>query len=447
MNFDTEQITTLLQADNSHFRKIAFKTIVDNFDSCSRLFFDVILNDVDCDDLALNACQRFPSLNRGFNNPENFNPAKIYLRFAEYAAEHKLFLEKLKEYLQAETRQDRQKKLITLLSNRFEGLKSDLENTENNGDRQLMIFITGKCNLCCPYCFSNDLQREEMSLTDIEEILQWAGKNNIKRISLCGGEPSSHSHFDEILLRIKEHGFRTYFASNFTINCRTLKNFNAGVIDKIYVHITDQALKNPLLKEQVLKNIDHSKAMGIGLTYRTNISDNQANIAEWFRVMQETDIPSLNIAFTFPTKAKNNRFIDIDSFEHYIGIIEEIIRKSNELKVDLSFAKPIPLCIFDAQTSRYLLANKNYYPLCSIHSQNCTHTICITLQKKMHACLGITSSFITFHKDLDWQQIESYCINTVQSLFSQPLFKQCRDCFLFDRKLCQGSCLSYKSVL
>jgi organic radical activating enzyme len=457
VNFDSEQIIELLKSDNLHFRKIAFKTIVDEFEIFSKQFFDIISEGIDCDDLINYACQRFPSLNSGFDEATVFVPSKTYLYFAEYANEHKLFLKELQKYFHAETCPEKREKLIVALSKCFEGLKSDLfktypqyknsGNTENETDRQLMLFITGKCNLSCPYCFSNELQPQEMSLPDFAEILQWAHKNKVKRISLCGGEPTSHSRFDEILLMMKEQAYKTYFASNFTLNCKALKNFTADVIDKIYVHLTDQALENQYLMRQIIENVEYAEKAGIELMFRTNIADGNPKIKEWFRIIQATQITALNIALTFPTPSENNQFVDADSFEQYAFTIEEIIKKSNELKYGLSFAKPIPLCIFDKQTSRFLLANKKFHPLCGINYHNCTHNVCINHKKEFHACLGVRSSSFKFHKDIDWQEIETYCKNTIQALLALPLFTRCNNCFLFDRKLCQGACLSYKSVL
>jgi organic radical activating enzyme len=456
MTFDSEQISELFKSDNLYFRRIASKTTIDDFDVHSELFFDILSTDAVCDDLIRFARQRFPSLGGGFGKADVFIPSKKYLYFSKYADEHALFLEKLQEYFRREICITKQKKLIANLSKYFEGLKSDLSclfpqyrnlgNTATGADRQLMIFITGKCNLICPYCFSNELQNSEMSLTDLEEILQWANSHQIVRISLCGGEPTSHNHFDEILLLMEKQGLKTYFASNFTINCSAFRNFSARVIDKIYIHITDQSLENPHLRNQLLKNVEYAKQEKIELVCRTNIADKNPPIAKWFQFLQETAIRTLNIALTFPTPKANNKYVDIHSFEQYRFVITEMIEKSKEQNVNLSFAKPIPLCIFDEPTSRYLLASENFYPLCNVNEQNCTRNLCINVQKKIHACLGVTSSSLNFRKSMEWQEVEDFCANIIHPLLAKPLWAKCFDCFLFDRKLCQGACLSYKSI-
>jgi len=457
MTFDSEQISELLKSDNLHFRKIASKTIIDEFEIHSHLFFAAILNGNNCEDLIQNASQRFPSLNEGFEKPNLFLPEKNYQYFAGYAHNYALFLNKLQEYCLKEIGEEKRKELISKLSNSFNGLSADLcrlypqyhivnERKDNTG-KQLMIFITEKCNLNCPYCFSMESQSKEMSLTDLDKILQWAECNQITKISLCGGEPTSHIHFDKILQLIDKYGFKTYFASNFTIDCTLLKYFNANVIDKIFIHLTNQTIENTRLKNQLLKNIEHAKKAEIELICRTNITSENPPIPAWFQFLQETNIQKLNIALTFPTKNASNQFVDIYSFGQYCSVIMQIINKANEQNIDMSFAKPVPLCIFDETVSRYLLTVKNFHPLCNVSEQNCTRNFCITPQKEIHACLGVTSTSLKFRKNLKWIEIEKFCTNIIRPLLSQPLWMKCNVCFLFDRKLCQGACLSYKSVL
>lgn len=456
MTFDSEQISELLNSDNLHFCKIASKTIIDEFEVHSRLFFTTLLNRANCEDLVQYAFQRFPSLNEGFEKPNLFLFSKNYQYFSEYANDYVLFLSKLQEYFIIEIDEDKRKKLINRLTSFFDGLSTDLCHLypqyyalckrKDIIERQLMIFITGKCNLNCPYCFSIESQYNEMSISDFNEILQWAKTNQFKKISLCGGEPTSHSHFDGILQLIYKYGFKTYFASNFTIDCTLLENFNTNVIEKIYIHLTNHSLENPYLKNQLFKNIEYAKKAKIALACRTNIANENPPIAAWFQFLQETNIQTLNIALTFPTLKANNQFVDIYSFGKYRSVIVQIINKAKEQNIDLSFAKPVPMCIFDEAMSHYLLTVKNFQPLCNVSEQNCTRNFCITPQKEVHACLGVTSRSLKFRENMKWTEIENFCTNIIQPLLSKPLWTKCNDCFLFDRKLCQGACLSYKII-
>jgi organic radical activating enzyme len=283
-----------------------------------------------------------------------------------------------------------------------------------------------------------------MPLSDFEEILQWAASNQIMRISLCGGEPTLHSHFDKILSLITNYGFKTYFASNFTIDCTSWQNFNAKVIDKIFIHLADKTIENLELKNCLYKNISHAKKQGIALIYRTNIANKTPEIDEWFRIIEETDLHQLNIALTFPDRQLKNQFIDLSIFEEYAEVLWKIIDKSDKSNIILSFAKPTPLCIFNEQMQRYLLSRLDFHPTCGVHYQNHTNNVCISTDMNIHPCLGVTAKSLKFRKNISWQEVENLCIQTLKPLINRPLFDKCHECFLFDRKLCQGSCLSYK---
>jgi MoaA/NifB/PqqE/SkfB family radical SAM enzyme len=454
---DAEQISELFKSDNLHFRKIAAKTTVDDFGIYSGLFFENFLSTAVRDDLIYYACRRFPSLRGGYDSANAFVASKKYLYFAEYAAEHALFLTGLQDYFRRETCTGRQRQLIENLSVCFAGLKNDLPDlfpqyrnlcidTKEDIDRQLMIFITGKCNLNCAYCFSGELEPSEISPDDMNEILEWASRHRVARISLCGGEPTLHSRFDEILAAIERYGFKTYFASNFTVDCSAVRHFSSGVIDKIYVHLTNRSLENRQLRNRTLKNIEYAREAKIGLACRVNIADRNPPAAQWFQFLNETGIRELNVAMTFPAHKANNQYVDIRSFGEYRFIIEQIIADAAAQNVEMSFAKPVPLCIFDGRTGNDLIKSKKFYPLCSVNEQNCTHNLCIDFNREFHACLGVKSSSLKFRREMEWSEVERFCAGVIRPLLAKPLWSKCTDCFLFDRKLCQGVCLSYKSI-
>ena len=456
MIFDAKQISELLKSDDQHFRRIAYKSVIDEFNTHSSLFFNLLLEDYDCEHIIDYAFQRFPSLNAGFDKTSPLDQNKEYRYFGRYFTDHKIFLNKLGEYISQENNKKLQEKLIARLNMTFKGVREDLtalypqyqkkHTQEDVSARQLMIFITGKCTLNCSYCFANNLQPKDMQLSEFEEILQWASANNITKISLCGGEPTFHVDFDKILFLIREYRFTTYFASNFTVDCTSLENFSKEVIDKIYIHITGQTLKSRQLKKMFLDNVMYSNEKGIPLTLRANISDINPEIDEWFNILYETGTNALNVALTFPNRT-NNKFIGKDSFEEYSSMLSHLITRSDEAGITLSFAKPVPLCIFEEQTQHYLLSKMNFRPTCNVHYQNYTNNICITPEMIFHPCLGITTSSLKFHKYISWNEVEIFSKNVIKPLLNKPLFPICADCFLFDRKLCQGGCLSYKTMI
>jgi hypothetical protein len=164
-------------------------------------------------------------------------------------------------------------------------------------------------------------------------------------------------------------------------------------------------------------------------------------------MMKKHHISALNIALTFPIKNADNRFVSHKDFSDFAPVIVDIIKKAAKDNISLSFAKPIPLCIFDDDIGRFLLARESFQPLCNVYEQQYTRNICINNNMQFNPCLGITSESLSFTPQTTWEDIELFCSKTIKPLLAKPLYEKCNDCFLFARKLCQGACSSYEAVL
>ena len=206
-------------------REVAATEIVGNFDYFSKLFFDLMQTD-DARVLAVQALNRFPFLRKGFGQPSpGVPPGEAYGTF-EYCHRRQVrFMEELAYYMSEMDLCGRQS-LAGALLRYFPGIAADLPESlccEPGGDearlRQLMVFVTGHCNLQCPYCFSHDIVHTEISLADLRRIFEWASREGVKSITPCGGEPLLYANFSQFLQMAVDAEMTTYFATNFTIDC------------------------------------------------------------------------------------------------------------------------------------------------------------------------------------------------------------------------------------
>lgn len=78
----------------------------------------------------------------------------------------------------------------------------------------LQVFITNRCNLRCPECFNlRNLGKEEMTLEQYQNIVdQYA--DQIKKITLVGGEPTLHRQLKEIIRYNHSIGKKTTIYTN-----------------------------------------------------------------------------------------------------------------------------------------------------------------------------------------------------------------------------------------
>ena len=82
--------------------------------------------------------------------------------------------------------------------------------------------ITNRCNLNCATCYNRsgrNLETKEISVEQIEHILQFCSGYGAKRFLFSGGEPSLHTHFHGILQLLDKYPqFEYGFVTNGTIH-------------------------------------------------------------------------------------------------------------------------------------------------------------------------------------------------------------------------------------
>ncbi len=436
------------------FGEVAAHEMLEQFDTCFDLFFDAMLRASEPSPLGMMALARFPFLGEGYAEPECGDRADCRL-FGELEDERSAFLACCDHWM-ASHRESAQE-LLRLLEHEFPGIRADLRQraaglgepsplVQNSPRRQLMVFVTGWCNLHCPYCFSNDIARREISLGDLDHIFRWAKSEGVDSITPCGGEPLMYRHLPEFLRRVSEEGMTTYFASNFTIDCSTLEDFKPEVVRAIYLHLADESLRNPRLRAVLLRNIELAKSRRIELVGRANItSTNYEEVSRWFEFLKQTGIRRLHVALTIPSSEATNRYVDIGRFEAFVPLIERLVREAECEQIALGFAKPLPLCLFSEEVARKLLHPGYGACLCNIYDDNYMHNICLSPEMTFTPCLGLTEPKVAFDEGLSWEQIGERFRPVVSDLLRAPLRAECRECALYVRRLCQGACLSYKT--
>lgn len=340
----------------------------------------------------------------------------------------------------------------------FDGIRPDMQqlfpdidftecqrsNEKCSYGHQLMIFVTGICNLHCSYCFSNNLEHHSISAEDLRRIFAWARKNGCSMITPCGGEPLIYPHIGLFLDLVAEYGLSTYFATNATIPLARFNKQQLDVIDLLTMHMTKILWENPEYMCIFCENIELARQQDIDIIARCNITSPDEDITPWFKLTDRYHLRRMNIALTIPSSLHNNNFVSTKMFTDYIPVIRQCIECCQERGIDLSFAKPIPPCLFDDVTAAWLLRYENFTPMCNIHEDKGTRNVCLLPELKFTPCLGVPTPTMDFNEQLTWDDITDTMGKEITRSLQKPLFERCQGCFLFDRKLCQGTCLSYK---
>ena len=93
-------------------------------------------------------------------------------------------------------------------------------NGEGPRQGELAIFLRfASCNLRCSYCdtrysFENPVYTDE----SIDEIIEYVNKQNVKNITLTGGEPLIQKDIEELMKRLSDLGYRIEIETNGSID-------------------------------------------------------------------------------------------------------------------------------------------------------------------------------------------------------------------------------------
>lgn len=426
---------------------------------------DVLLRllDASSDDrmaeLVIPICARLPFLKKGFDTASyslydsegNLGASSDFVTYSDLHSLYSRMLESL--------RKSCNEGLVKKCYRYFDGLRHDLELCYPAMDfrdslrreelsavsgHQLMVFVTGICNMHCPYCFSSDIERQHISEADIERIFRWAAKNGCDCVTPCGGEPLIYPHIGRFFDLVADYGMKTYFASNCSVSLRKFSQRQIDAIQQITFHITETLWQNDGMMRIFCDNILFAQEKNISIIARANIYKPDLNIAPWFDLIDKYGLKKLNIALTIPSGSHDNVFIDQRLFSDYVPVVLRCVDECRKRKVSLSFAKPMPPCVFGDEMSLELLKYDNFFPMCNVCEDDCMRNVCLSPDMKFTPCLGVDTPKIPFDESLTWDDIAELIRPEVEGALHRRLFEKCDKCFLYARNLCQGACLSYK---
>lgn len=449
-----EELKTLLDSPNLQFRHVAIDDIIMSFPVHADLFFSAFHQDgILAKQMADAAQQWMPVLREGYGDPLSpFASPESYTVFRSLAVFYAVFLHEMRKDLAMQDAAASQQTIDNLWYY-FPGLRGELKTSVQHSKpeehRQLMVFVTGRCNLHCPYCFSKELQRSSISQTDMLRILAWAQRCHVQSLLPCGGEPLLYEHMDWLIHEVEQRGMKMYFATNLSVSLPTaMLNSGHRTIGQLHVHLTEELFQHTALMTTFLNNLRLCRNNGIDIILRGNISGDEAEnrYDEWFRIAQEHDIHALNVALTIPSHTGSNKYVGFENIQALIPHLRYIWEQGRKHELRVSVAKPLPLCLFPEEMALDILRHDYNATYCNVSEDGGMHNLSLSTEMSFSPCLGMDEPGVPFDDDLDWDTLRHVSSPAVCAMQRQPLFERCNGCFLYHRCLCQGSCLSYKQT-
>lgn len=313
----------------------------------------------------------------------------------------------------------------------------------------ISIALTYRCNLDCDYCYVKGLEKlmpDEISIKNLNMILDWLDSQNKKNILLYGGEPTIHSKFTEIMKILKSRGFQVGLYTNNVFDKSKLK-----YIDNSFVRLFQVNSNNPAFytKEQ-LDTYNHNlhiiNKKGIKIIFRYVLTQD----SDLSRVLRHAKKYDSDIMFGISFKGWNNNasFLGYKDRKLAKEKILSFIMETRKNKILSYLSHPIPLCLFDKNEWSIL---KKYALACST-CNSCEYGKFSSGSRIINPDLSVFACFFIFQKAnniLDFDNLEElsdYFMKSIDRLkWKTPLFPECLECEYFRKRICQGSCLGAKN--
>lgn len=315
------------------------------------------------------------------------------------------------------------------------------QNNKYKGKRILpYISLSYRCNLGCSYCYAKALIEKFPDITpeDFGKALDWISKDGFKDITLCGGEPTFHPEFEDILKVLKEKGCTAKLLTNGLFDENLI-----GKLEKSSVH-TIVMNYNPFdyNKEQetmVNKNLKRISTSSLKKILRYNVHTPEIQDL-YIDVYKKYNFDMLVICLTIPGTKGNNVYVSHDSFVRYAQSLVEYVDRCKKEKVKIFLEDSLPFCAFTKEQRLFLKKTSNFFSVC-----NTMNNFVINPDLTAFPCVALhiqTPNILSF-KDIDHMQ--EYWRDMIRKLrWETPAFESCNNCIYHKRRRCQGPCLTHK---
>ncbi|MCE5324345.1 radical SAM protein [bacterium] len=313
-------------------------------------------------------------------------------------------------------------------------------------DRQLMLFLSYRCNLDCPYCFAKGNQGD-MPLDMAVELIDWAKENGATVITFLGGEPTIYPHFIDVLHELKCRGLYTFFATNLLAEPDVIHALEKDFVRSLVVHVAHKNVYKPGQWDMLNRNLADVLSKGLAVSLRANAYAHGHDWSHLFELTDKFGVKEVQYALTFPGGDGSNAFVKRDDLAAMIPEVMEMQRLCDEKGLHLIITKPLPPCLFPLHMQTRIARLHEYQISCTAPCDGYSHNLCVLPDGGFVPCMAMLDVKYPATEPHDYDRIADFCKSQLQPWLDKPLFEDCVGCFLFARKICQGSCIGHKREL
>ncbi len=210
--------------------------------------------------------------------------------------------------------------------------------------------LTLACNMRCGHCGSaaGKPRPDELSLDEMYHVVDELGALDCERVTLLGGEPLIHPHWDKLALRMKERGYRANVITNgWTLHKPELcDRLAAAELTIVGVSVDglrdshDKLRRRPGSFDRITQGMDLLKERALPVaasTVITNDSIEELDALYGFLVEKDVKVWQLQIANPLGRMDQDNPLIiDPARLPELFSYVEQVQAREGGPRLDLS---------------------------------------------------------------------------------------------------------------
>jgi MoaA/NifB/PqqE/SkfB family radical SAM enzyme/Sec-independent protein translocase protein TatA len=326
------------------------------------------------------------------------------------------------------------------------------DNIKTTFPSQLTVVPTFQCNMNCSYCFNREAISENAPIMNIDlykTILKNLRAEGTKVVNLFGGEPSIVPDIDRYVQEIIASDMQYYFATNGTVELDTFKKLiTPKALQSVTFHIQEDNEYSPSQIANLMENVRYVNEQRIPIILRYNLheqtTENWQFFEKYFRQLNEF---VLSFAVAFPSPNKSNMYVPLHSLKQYtkkiLSLIAYVMDSVNINSVQLVFAKPFPLCLFNEDELQVIMRYTTIKNVCELDQNNYRNNCTVNPDLSYNPCMALVSKDFTFPGFTDFSSVDPEYIRKTEAMTKKPLLDVCVSCPLHATGLCQAACYAY----
>jgi len=219
------------------------------------------------------------------------------------------------------------------------------------------ILLTEKCNKNCDFCLipGRSESPKDMSVEHFQKCLQFADISHDRQLTLLGGEPTCHPHFNALMQLTAEQGFNVVLLSNFLFDSATLATIaglsRTGVITEFLVNADFPSSYSDRQRARLIENLVAAPKYSINVTLAITLRDIRP--IEDYRYLKDLcetrDLSRVRIALDVRTMPASIGEAQVG--EHYYLVVRYLSECGIAVGAELC---GVPRCIFTEYQHEYL---------------------------------------------------------------------------------------------